>query len=1338
MPNDPDDHNHNSQFNSPELPPHIRVISQSSQDQNTSTRYLYNGTYFADTQIIQDPTQAIGSARGDVLTASAKQMQEDEDIQDQDQDQNNNNILSQQSITRDTNPLQFGSQISQSVLGKVKLLAQDDDNLIMDSSCERDTQDIEFTQPLNVSLEPKNDTTAETQSQSPFKSLKIGGASNREETQTPWMNKIKNPFDETPNAKTPSSFSQYYQDNMIDTPSVINKADVFQKIRDENERKGDIELQQSLPMNISFGDQTLDNDEEDDQSPLKLMNRLTETPSSASSRLPNLLSQRDPIRRSEASQLTPSKPERPSLEHSLNSCNEPTVIDIYTDDEDEVVIPEETTQQLPPSLVSDGSSANLQAGGSTGHSETQQDHEVFTLPDNTPQSQQQQGLSQRPLNDQLPSPPHPHQYTRHHTLVPPHTTSAQVASSPDNIPGAVSQAENYPLVLSQSQSVQVPGTNPDHYSQSDVLTSPLKKKDDVNEVCSDDDEDDGDAGKDVQAELDLAEDSLRIHRRVIKEKEKAEAEALDLDAGPETIPDEIFTEKVKRLTSVRLSSLKSKSSQRETMDPRTLEEQLGLTMDMTQEVSEVEDVTDENKSGDDQDDHESEGGDGFVHAQDLKNLLTESEANELEDLEADFKSNGDIRENEDEHDEEEVINIRSEDTTNMDDESKIDNTIAEETTDQLASAATRPKRNRRQIAYDETTDDERDLEIELEKEAPPAKRNSKRQQQQQQQQQHQALSSPVKPPLLTIRQSSSPHEPKPHTVQLPTEVLTEEPRLTLTEQDVLIPSAVWCLFDVSYFPGILLKRLINNKYQIQFETSVDLMTTVEPLDLRIDDVVSFKGDEYLVRGLYVENPDLQDANVIRCMRGYDTVLAERKKKKKPVRGKSKAKPKLNGNDSDQISLPISALRLSNEEWFKVNRVVRNIAGLKRVNTVLEENPSSPFVAHQPARTTTDAAGVVTAATASAAAAASANTTIVTGNLTREMTMEIGQDEMQVSSTPIINKSNSLHAELIRLSNANSDRSPHELFKDCLFFVTGSESLKRSVKTEIITHGGTLLDSNLTEVFLNYIMVSSNSTSRLKAEPVETISEIPFFLLDFLSQFKHTALLTEKHSRTPKYIEFLSLGWPVLSTRFIADCIHSRKFLSWQMSKYLLPSGSSQLFGDVLKSQDCFQYFKNCQDGFLLDQQLSNNTIISNSNENENDIETYIIIVASHGDKNIKISKFIWWTITSKKANIRIVSNKNQLIPCLESLSEQSKKHRAVNLYVYSEKEDTVKGLHRELSSYKQTGNTTVKGRKKQTRKTPKAVDNRSKIGNLNLKFIDWEWLLQCVITGLVIPVDLEL
>ncbi|GME85397.1 unnamed protein product [Ambrosiozyma monospora] len=136
------------------------------------------------------------------------------------------------------------------------------------------------------------------------------------------------------------------------------------------------------------------------------------------------------------------------------------------------------------------------------------------------------------------------------------------------------------------------------------------------------------------------------------------------------------------------------------------------------------------------------------------------------------------------------------------------------------------------------------------------------------------------------------------------------------------------------------------------------------------------------------------------------------------------------------------------------------------------------------------------------------------------------------------------------------RSSKEAFKGCLFLFTSSDaetSKLNNICSYINQHGGTAVQDKGCEDFIELVRITkqdnnSNSTAndnnyRYK---IQAKDESQF------SKFSFVALISSEPRRTMKYFQFLALGWPILSTDFIEDCIDlpNQKLLKCWRSRLL--------------------------------------------------------------------------------------------------------------------------------------------------------------------------------------------
>jgi len=145
--------------------------------------------------------------------------------------------------------------------------------------------------------------------------------------------------------------------------------------------------------------------------------------------------------------------------------------------------------------------------------------------------------------------------------------------------------------------------------------------------------------------------------------------------------------------------------------------------------------------------------------------------------------------------------------------------------------------------------------------------------------------------------------------ELPFQVLRNETH-KLTTSDIAFKNSVWCLDNTRYYPGLIL-GLGNKGLEVKFyETTTEVNGGVYPLDIQIGDCLKIGRLSYVVTGLECA---IQDSNeqIIRCMRGYDTVIVKRYK------GKGKNKKLFDQEER----FPLEEVRVENEEWHKRTRVL---------------------------------------------------------------------------------------------------------------------------------------------------------------------------------------------------------------------------------------------------------------------------------------------------------------------------------------------------------------------------------------------------------------------------------
>lgn len=155
--------------------------------------------------------------------------------------------------------------------------------------------------------------------------------------------------------------------------------------------------------------------------------------------------------------------------------------------------------------------------------------------------------------------------------------------------------------------------------------------------------------------------------------------------------------------------------------------------------------------------------------------------------------------------------------------------------------------------------------------------------------------------------------------------------------------------------------------------------------------------------------------------------------------------------------------------------------------------------------------------------------------------------------------------------AKSSTTVSDTFHGMLFFVTSvDDKRKDDLEKQVTVNGGILIDDEIQ----HYV------------ECVETDGHLSLTLNEF-DGYKFGALLLTGHSRSAKYLQALSLGWPVLKDTFVDEAIKDPSIIeSWQA--FLLPAGNL-LLTNSLHSVDVFGFRTKWLKNIELVDQLNNNS-----------------------------------------------------------------------------------------------------------------------------------------------------
>lgn len=158
---------------------------------------------------------------------------------------------------------------------------------------------------------------------------------------------------------------------------------------------------------------------------------------------------------------------------------------------------------------------------------------------------------------------------------------------------------------------------------------------------------------------------------------------------------------------------------------------------------------------------------------------------------------------------------------------------------------------------------------------------------------------------------------------------------------------------------------------------------------------------------------------------------------------------------------------------------------------------------------------------------------------------LSTDEL-APSTPTSASNSRASRSLFRKSVNDSRQFPSSagIFHGMTFATSfQSENEKKAVEKMITGAGGNIIPRGFDELF--------------EVGPLES-DQSPGLKHGHSTGF--TALITDTHSRKPKYMQALALGLPCLSWKWISNCVRTNTIVDWSI--YLLCAGQSQVLGAI--------------------------------------------------------------------------------------------------------------------------------------------------------------------------------
>lgn len=406
----------------------------------------------------------------------------------------------------------------------------------------------------------------------------------------------------------------------------------------------------------------------------------------------------------------------------------------------------------------------------------------------------------------------------------------------------------------------------------------------------------------------------------------------------------------------------------------------------------------------------------------------------------------------------------------------------------------------------------------------------------------------------------------------PTELKTSDNGY-LTIDDIKFENSVWCQYSLNYeyYPGrVISYNSYSDLSKVFFETGESLIKKedIHYLDIRVGDVVNWKGKPHTVVALECKS---YESNAIRCIRGYDTVHLKRNNS--------------NGNLGKRIILkPLASITLDLNEWAKRPKIILDGGSQSRANAFQD--------LRQPIR-------------------GRKNLTMIKAISPESSVKNEDGSHSNVASNRTISSENSICSlndvsQRPLLSTCAYEKG--NIFDKCLFVLTGlSEEYRRELSLTIEHQKGTVVENGFSSLFE---LGGENNSCQI------------FWKDRRFSDYKFAGLITERHLRSPKYIETLALGWPTLHWKFIEQCLKNGKLVAEQLHRFLLPSGESHRLSidsnsrtGVIKSNNVFEFYMNLTLGLTLKCQLKTRPVR---------LRNYSVVIYGKSDVDSFI-KFIFHT-----------------------------------------------------------------------------------------------------------------
>ncbi|QPG73977.1 hypothetical protein FOA43_001293 [Brettanomyces nanus] len=286
------------------------------------------------------------------------------------------------------------------------------------------------------------------------------------------------------------------------------------------------------------------------------------------------------------------------------------------------------------------------------------------------------------------------------------------------------------------------------------------------------------------------------------------------------------------------------------------------------------------------------------------------------------------------------------------------------------------------------------------------------------------------------------------------------------------------------------------------------------------------------------------------------------------------------------------------------------------------------------------------------------------------------------------------------------------FDGCLFVTTTPSTSNESLSEQQLAEVDEFIKANGGTVVQGF-------EECLKVVPVGGVGRYLLQPSEILRDYKFVALLSSRHLRTLKYLQCLCVGWPILSFKFIFDCISNSELYCNQWRKfwpsYLLPSGKSS-YRDCILSMNIFPFEEDWKKGLTAYEQVrdhdgrtrpfeGHSILVDNTKRGELSNGGLLLLLKLLGferilflDHGLKYEEFL--------VSLKFIRTPDLLQSC----------------YVYSNHDKSF------VTRMIQVG---LRMQHKLRRLPEQKMRDLAPayLLNVELRLVDWEWLVQCIVAG---------